>query len=439
MPEATTTTDAPSKKPTMLMLLKQRNFRTLWLAQTVSWCGDHFSFLALMIVINQITGSAAAVAMLMIVMTVPRLVFGMAAGVFVDRWDRKRLMVISDVLRAALALSLIWIATPERIWLVYPIGFLISSVGVFFMPARGAVMKTILREDELLPANILMQTTFRLTVVAGPALAGVFIGLVGAGAAFAFDALTFVVSSSLVATMVVPRLARSKGEGARSPAFSSEFKEGLAFVASSRMVSGLLLVLTVVSLATGAINALFVPFLMNVLGVGATELGIADSFQGVGLVGGSLLAAVIVPRLRPNVVMSGALALASLVIISIGLAPSYAVVLALMLAVGLAVSPIEAVIPALIQKVVPLDKMGRVGGTMNTSQSVATLLSMGVAGALADVVGPRLIFVVAGVIGMISAVVALGAIRDDAPQAQPSAPASAVLPPAAQTAEASDG
>ena len=407
---------APPRQPSMLELLKQPNFRTLWLAQTVSWSGDHFAFLALTIAINLLTGSATAIALILVVMTVPRLLFGMAAGVFVDRWDRQRLMVVSDVLRGILSLALLWAIAAELVWLVYPLAFLMSSVGVFFVPARSAVMKSILKPEELLPANILMQLTFTLTMVIGPALAGVTIGLYGTSPAFAFDALTFFVSAALIAVMSVPRLAHA-AETASAGSFWLEFKEGLQFIAGSRMIAGLLLVLTVVSLATGAVNAVFVPFMMNVLQASAVQLGLVDSAQGIGMILGSVLTAAIAVRLRSSQIIAGGLFLASLLIIAVGLAPTYLLVLVLLFLVGLVIMPLEATIPAITQKIVPLDKMGRVSGTMNTSQSFATLLSMGAAGVMADVIGLRAVYVVAGVIGIGSALLAVRAISDSSPDA----------------------
>jgi MFS family permease len=402
----------PVQKPGMLSLLKQPRFRSLWLAQTVSWSGDHFTFLALVIVITQLTGSAGAVALLLLVMTVPRLLFGMVAGVFVDRWNRKHIMVVADAARGLLSLCLVWLATPETVWLIYPLAFVVSSLGVFFMPARGAVMKAILKEDELLPANILMQTTYTITLVAGPALAGLLIGVYGPGPAFAFDALTFFVSSTLVATIAIAHIARSSAQMSGMASFWIEFRDGLAFVRESRTVMGLLIVLTVISLAAGAINSLFAPFMINVIGVGATQLGLADSAQGLGMVAGGLLAGALAARLRANWLICGALIVCGLTLVGVGLTPSYVVVLVLMALLGLGITPIEAVVPAIMQKVVPMDKMGRVGGTMNTCQSVAMLISMGAAGVLAGVVGLRTIFVAAGVIGLVAGIVAIVAIQD---------------------------
>ncbi len=404
---------APARQGPTLALLRNTNFRTLWLAQSVSWTGDHFTFLALMIVLNQLTGSASAIALLMIVFTLPRLVFGILAGVFVDRWNRQRLMVITDAVRGLLSLGFILVASRERVWLIYPLAFVVSSLGVFFMPARSAIMKTILPQEDLLQGNILMQTTFTLTLVIGPALAGITIGLWGTTAAFSFDAVTFLVSAALVATMVVPHLIGSGGDRPAADAFWGDLREGLGFVKGSRAVTGVLVVLTVVSLATGAVNALFAPFLMNVLHVGASELGIADSAQGLGMIIGGMLAAAVAARLRMNVLISAGILVAGLAIIIIGLAPNYLTVLVTLAFLGLILTPLQAGLSALMQKIVPLEKMGRVSGAFNTSQSVATLISMGAAGVLADVVGARLVFVASGVVAVASALVAISAIRDE--------------------------
>lgn len=402
----------PARQAGALALLQQGRFRTLWLAQTVSWLGDHFGFLALMIVVNDYTRSAGAVALVMITVTLPRLLFGLPAGVLVDRWDRQRVMVAADGLRAVLTLGIIALLATGQIWLMYPLVFLTSALGVFFLPARNAVMKTILTKEELLPANILMQTTFALTLALGPALAGLMIGRWGAGVSFGFDALTFAVSSVLVATMLIPRSAADNGGGAQS-SFGREFREGLRFVAASRTISGLLIVLTAVSLGLGAVNALFVPLLINVLGAGATQLGLVDSAQGAGMIVGGIAATAVASRLKANHLISSGLAIIGMMVIGVGLAPDYRVVMGMALIVGLVISPLEGAIPALMQKVVPLDKMGRVGGAMNTSQSVASLASMGIGGIMADIAGPRAVFVGVGLVVLAAALLAIWAIREE--------------------------
>ncbi len=419
--ETGTAVQAPPK-PAMLDLLRQPNYRKLWLGQAISSTGDQFTFLALIIVMTQLTGSASAVGILLMVMTVPRFLLGMAAGVFVDRWDRKRLLVFSDAIRGIFSLCLILVATKEHVWMVYPIAFVVSTVGVFSMPARNAVMKQILKPEELVSANILSQTTVTITMVAGSALAGVVVGIFGAAPAFAFDALTFFASAALVAMMTIEHIAKIVAKGQRGSAFWSEFKDGLAFVATSRIVMGMLLVLTVFALASGAANALFAPFLLNTLQATPAQVGVVNAAQGVGMILGGLLAAAFVARLRPNLVIAGGLAAFGVFLALISLTTSYLVVLFLLFMIGVVSTPLNATLAALMQKVVPLEKMGRVAGTMNTSQSVANLAAMGSAGILADAIGPRLVVIGAGIIAIISGLAAIPAIGEEAQPAAETAP-----------------
>ena len=413
MAQETGTVVQAKRKPAMLDLLKQPNYRKLWLGQAISQCGDQFTFLALIIVMTQLTGSASAVGVLLMVMTIPRFLLGMAAGVFVDRWDRKRLLVFSDTIRGIFSLCLILVVTKERVWMVYPIAFIVSTVGVFSMPARNAVMKQILKPEELVPANILSQTTVTITMVIGSVLAGVIVGVFGAAPAFAFDALTFFASAALVAMMTIEHIARTVAKGQRGSVFWSELKDGLAFVATSRIVMGLLLVLTVFGLASGAANALFAPFLLNTLNATPAQVGVVNAAQGLGMILGGLLAAVFVARLRPNWVIAGGLAAFGVCLVLISMAHSYLIVLVLLFIIGVVSTPLSATLAALMQKMVPLEKMGRVAGTMNTSQSVANLLAMGSAGILADAIGQRLVIIGAGLIAIVSGLAAIPAIGDE--------------------------
>lgn len=148
-------------------VLANSEFRKLWIGQTISQIGDGLTTLAMMIVINQLTGSTAALAGINIALALPQLLFGMLAGVFVDRWDRKKLMIISDILRGILVLALIFVRDASWIWVFYVVGFLQASVGTFFFPAKGALIPLIVDKELLLAANSLSQTTQVITGVVG--------------------------------------------------------------------------------------------------------------------------------------------------------------------------------------------------------------------------------------------------------------------------------
>src|SRR5512133_2265705 len=199
-------TEELQQNTSMRAVLANRDFRQLWIGLAISQIGDGLTSLALLIVINKLTGSTAALAVMMIVIAVPQLVFGLISGVFVDRWDRKRIMVISDVLRGLLVLGFLLVRRPEDIWVFYVLGFLQAVVGTFFSPARTAMIPTLVERDALLAANALSQTTQVITSVIGSALAGVLVGLAGsAWPAFILDGLSFFISAFFITRIAAPR------------------------------------------------------------------------------------------------------------------------------------------------------------------------------------------------------------------------------------------
>ena len=128
-----------SSKGTYGRLFRNQSFVALWLGQTVSFVGDYFYFLAIPIMVEKLTGSALQVGLSVIVSTLPMLVLGPVAGVFVDRWDRRRTMIVSDLLRGLLVLVCLTVQHPDQVWVYYIVGFLMSCVSRFFFPAQNAV------------------------------------------------------------------------------------------------------------------------------------------------------------------------------------------------------------------------------------------------------------------------------------------------------------
>src|SRR6476660_5322653 len=133
-------------------LMKNRNFRFLWLGQVISDFGDSLTNLALLFLINKLTGSTAALATMLIVLTVPQITFGLVAGVYVDRLDRKRIMIVSDLLRGLLVLGFVPVASPNLGWLLYVVAFVQASIGTRFTPARSALLPNIVPAAGLMAA-----------------------------------------------------------------------------------------------------------------------------------------------------------------------------------------------------------------------------------------------------------------------------------------------
>ena len=177
------------------------NFRRLWMAQIVSEIGDWFYSLAIYSLLLQFTGRASAVALALMFQVVPNTLTGPIAGVVNDRLRRKRVMIASDLARAAIVAAMLLVRSRSTVWLVYPLLILESVMWAFFEPARTAVIPNITSEEDLLLANTVSTTTWSINLVAGAMFGGIALALLGYRAAFLLNALSFLGSALLIGRM----------------------------------------------------------------------------------------------------------------------------------------------------------------------------------------------------------------------------------------------
>ena len=190
------------------------SFSALWAGQLISLFGDRLNQLALVAVVAISTGSALATGLVFFAATLPNLLLSPIAGTFVDRWDHKEVMVVSDILRAAIVLILP-LAAVTNIILVYPLIFLVTTISVFFRPARMAILPRIVPEEDLLSANSAMWVGETIADIVGYPLAGLFVALLGSAVPLAFwvDSATYLASAALIATIVVAAAIKSGRAG----------------------------------------------------------------------------------------------------------------------------------------------------------------------------------------------------------------------------------
>jgi len=403
-------------------LFANKSFTALWLGQMISFVGDYFYWLAVPIMVERLTGSALMVGLSVITTALPMLFLGPVAGVFVDRWDRKRTMIAADVLRALLVLPCLLVRTPDQVWIYYIVGFMMSCVSRFFFPAQNASLPLIVKDrGDLLAANGLMQMIQTAGLLAGPALAGFAIGLWGEQVAFVIDSASFLVSAAAIQTMTVPRTTLGRqidpaqgkqASGGQVAAVWAEMREGVVFLFGNRTTVGVLACMTVVQLGLGAINVLWVPYLQRTFGVDATGLGIVDSAQGAGMVLSGLALSFVASRLNRTAMAGWAIILIGLFIAAMGLAPAFGYVIALSFAVGLPLIPAQSALMTMMQLAVPDLKRGRVGSAMNALTTAAGLVSMGLAAVLGEAVGLRLMYAIAGSITLGAGVVGLFVLKE---------------------------
>jgi MFS transporter, DHA3 family, macrolide efflux protein len=385
-------------------VFKNREFRLLWLAQIVSSFGDSLTNLTLLILVNALTGSTTAIATLTILVAIPTVSLGLIAGVYVDRFDRKRIMLFSDAARAALVIGLIFVSSKENLWLIYVLSFLQATVGTFFGPARGALMQKLIPKEQLLEAGSISQTSVVISSLAGSAFAGILYGLTQSfWLAFVVDAATFLISFALVWAVNAPKHeARAESNGVAS--IFRELLEGFRVITQNRFLIALLVAGGVTMFGFGAVNVLMVPLMINILKVPPVWLGALEGAQTGGMILGGVFLTGLASRLNINWVIVLGLAGMSVLTAGMGLASNVIVFSLVMFGFGLIVVPLNSAAGAMMQKIVSNDMMGRVGSSFNVVVGGTNLISMGLTGTLGAGIGLQNVFLVS------SAVVALAAI-----------------------------
>jgi DHA3 family macrolide efflux protein-like MFS transporter len=438
-------------------LFGNRSFVALWLGQTVSFIGDYFYWLAIPIMVERLTGSALQVGLSVIASALPMLLLGPVAGVFVDRWNRKRTMLVSDLLRGLLVLLCLVVRTPEQVWIYYVVGFLMSCVSRFFFPAQNAALPLIVPDrDDLLAANGLMQIVQTAGFLIGPAMAGFSIGLWGEQVAFVVDSATFFLSALAILLMTVPHTTAGRRDPTPAAASRllprgeisalwSEMVDGVKYLFGSRTMVGVLLCLAVVQLGVGAINVIWVPFMQRAFGLGPEGLGAVDTAQGVGMALGAVMLGFWAGRVQKKALAGWNIVFIGGMIALIGLSPSFSLAslipglgaggtmeqmtvgqrllhMPLMLLVysmllGIALVPAQSALATMMQLAVPDLKRGRVGSALNALTTAAGLISMAVAAALGEWIELHWIYVAAGVIVSGAGFVGLAVLQE--PEQEP--------------------
>jgi MFS family permease len=184
--------------PYLAVLRTNRNFRLLFIGQTISQLGDWFNTVAVFALLLDLTGSATAVAWMMIVQFLPVALVGPVAGVVVDRVDRRRLMIAADLIRGTLILGLLLVRELEHVWIAYVVMSLTVSASAFFEPARTATIPNLTSESELMPANALASAAWSAMLAIGASIGGIVTAIAGRNVAFVINAASFFVSAYFI-------------------------------------------------------------------------------------------------------------------------------------------------------------------------------------------------------------------------------------------------
>ncbi|HST87536.1 MAG TPA: MFS transporter [Ktedonobacterales bacterium] len=395
-------TPASPASPKKAGLLINRDFALLWLGQAISSAGD-FVFdttlvvwIATQLAVGQ-PWAPLAVSGVLVAATLPIFLVGPFAGVFADRWDKRRTMLAMDAARAALIALLLLAAgivplpflpggqlsLPQRLAAVYAIVFLAAACAQFFTPARTALLGDIVEADLQPRAASLSQVTFALATIIGPPLAAPLLFAFGVQWALVINAASFLASYLAIRAIRPPRQTAS-AERAPRASFLREWGQGVRFYFGNRVLATLLVAGVIAVFGAGALNALDVFFVTQNLHADPTIYGVFGSVYAVGALLGAVLGGVFAQRIGLTRLVWLSLLLLGIGILAFSRMTSVPPALAVLFVTGIPQATLNIAIGPLVLRVTPRELIGRVMAVLNPVITGASLVSIAIAGYLAS-------------------------------------------------------
>jgi DHA3 family macrolide efflux protein-like MFS transporter len=397
MASSATTTPAPF---TIKTILKHKPFRTLWMAQFVSIFGD---FLALFGVISLITfrwhGTPVQVTTVTIAFVLPMALISPIAGVFVDHWNVKRLMITSDLIRAGLILMLVFAHNVTQIAAIF---IVLSSVSSFFAPAQSVTLRTIVPPEGLLAANALMMQAFYIVRLLSPAAAGALVAWLTEKSCFYLDVASFIFSAAMISGLSIIRPARTQDEKTVK-SLTQDFIAGNKFIFTHAGLAFVFIAMAIAMFVLSSFSPLISIYIRDSLHAGSFMFGAISAMVGVGMiVGTQLVTRIAGTGSRSSVVLGGLFSLG----LGAGLLGAFRNTPMAALStftMGLAIAFVWIPAQTMSQQETPPPMVGRVSSTFMSLISFSQVFGLLLSGYLAQRLGIRSVFIAcAGVLGVIS-------------------------------------
>jgi Na+/melibiose symporter-like transporter len=380
----------------ILHVLRRRDLRLLLAADLVSMTGDWVLRIGLTYYVYALTGSTLASALMLLTSFTPQVLLGSLAGVFVDRWNLRRTMAVTDVLLALGLLPLLAVHRAGQIWIVYLVSAGQGCVQQFFTPAEQSLLPHVIDDEQLITANVLSSQNNDVSRLVGSAIGGVVAALGGIALLTLADAASFLISAGLIAAIRAergrPRARRVGGElRARLAQVRAEWTEGLRLCAGHRVLRVIGLFFMVTCLGEGVMGTLFAPFVRSSLHASSTTYGVISSAQAIGGVCGGLLAASLGSRSPPARVLGlGAVAFGAIdlamFLYPLGYVAAWPAIVLMILVGGPGVLLTTAAMTLLQRSTLPQHR-GRVFGALGAVEGAALVAGALAAGLLGSSLG----------------------------------------------------
>jgi MFS family permease len=380
----------------MLTTLRQRNFFLLWFAGLISFTGNWMLIIALPVAVYERTQSTFAVSLVLTSSVIPRILLGSIAGVFVDRWERKRTMVIANLLLTTSIIPLLAFQSEQQLWIAMLVAFTQSAIGQFLSPAENAMLPTLVDKEQLVSANALNALNNNLARLIGPAIGGIIFSFAGLSGVVLADAFTYFAAAMLTLIISVTSKPAQQSDGKGVPLNAvkvvfRQWREGLQFIRQNTVVRTLFICTAMLGIGEGVLGVLFVPFVTDILGGEALQLGWLMSAQAVGGILGGFVIGWVGNRVLPFRLYATSAIIFGLIDLTIfnysAFVSNFAIALILFVIVGVPVMGLGSSQNTLLQSHVEDAYLGRVFGAFSTAFAIFSMIGMQIAGSMGDIVG----------------------------------------------------
>ena len=399
-------------------VLKNRNFFFLWLGQIISQIGDRLGQMALIaFVYLKAPGSTLEIAKILSFTIITVFLIGPLAGVYVDRWDRRKTLYVCDFLRTILVLIIpLFLFYTKYMSPIYLIIFVVFCIGRFFIPAKLSIIPDLVENKDLLIANSLVNTTGMIAAILGFGVSGVLVEWWGARSGFYLDSLSFFISAALIfliakkseASMGLKKVGQEIVEVIKKSVLQ-EIKDGVLYFVKEKDIRFTAWVTFILWSALGAIYVVLIVFVQKTLHSATKDLGLLIMFLGIGLFLGSLIYCRFGQRVSHYKIIFSSLVLSGIMLVVFALTiehyPYFFLAAALSFLLGLLVSPIMIASNTIIHNVSDNEMRGKIFSSMEIIMHLGFLLFMFISSIIADRFSHTLILVVVGVLFSIMGVI----------------------------------
>ncbi len=389
--------------------LRHRPFVALWFGNTVSAFGDSLHRLALAWWVMRETGSGLAMGTVLACTLVPMVPFLLIGGALVDRFDRVRIMLISDVVRGLISglIALLISLDQLELWHLYTAAVVFGSVDGMFMPAMQAIIPSIVPSEDLPSANSIRVATRQLANVIGPMLAAIVISVGSGAVAFVIDAATFAVSALSIATLLGLPLKVARDDAGQS-SILADIRSGMAYARREPWLRVSIIAFFFINFASGPLTTVVLTYIViEVNQWDATALGALEAIMAAGAVIGAYWLGRRSQVKRRGLVIYAAIVISGIGGLMLGLPIPFVVIGAIVFVEALTNAVVVLVWTNLMQDLVPEEHLGRVFSIDNAATVITMPLGMAVVGLLLDVVDISMVCVLAGGMITVAGVVAL--------------------------------